>query len=59
MTKNKFKPSDFKYEPIKQKKQPFYLHSVQTYRTARTTAADVIAIVAIFAAIAIIWGVLA
>lgn len=59
MTKNKFKPSDFKYEPIKQKKEPLWMHSMETYRTARTSATDVIAIVAIFAVIAIIWGVLA
>lgn len=25
---NKFKHTDFKYEPIRQKKQPFWMHSV-------------------------------
>lgn len=48
------------YDPKPMNQEKIWVKtSIQGYRTARTTAADVIAIVAIFAVIAIIWGVLA
>lgn len=59
MKKNTFKPSDFKYEPVRQPKQPFYLHSIQTYRTSKTTIGEVLLLIAIFVGIALVWGVLA
>ena len=53
------KPSEIKYEPVRQGKQPLWMHSVQSYRTSRTTAGEVVCIVLIMVAIAVAWGVLA
>lgn len=58
MKKNTFKPSDIKYDPIRQDKQPLWMHSVQTYRTSRTTVGEVLILVAIFAAIVFTWSIL-
>lgn len=58
MKKNKFKKPVITYDPIIQKKQPLWMHSIQTHRTSRTTPSDVIALVLIFAAIAVIWSIL-
>lgn len=58
MKKNQFKPSDFKYDPRRQQKQPLWMHSVQSYRTSRTTIGEVLIIVAIFAALAFTWSIL-
>lgn len=59
MKKNTFKPSDFKYEPRRQQKQPLWMHSIQTYHTSKTTLMDAVVIVLIVVAIAIVWSVLA
>lgn len=57
-TKNTFKPSDFKYEPRIQQKQPLWMHSIQTCRTSRTTIGEVLLLIAIFAGIVLVWGIL-
>ncbi len=59
MKKNTFKPSDFKYEPVRQDKLPLWMHSIQTHRTSRTTIWEVLLLVAIFAGIVLVWGILA
>lgn len=58
MKKNTFKKPVITYDPIVQEKQPLWLHSVQTYRTDRTTLGEVLIIVAIFAALAFTWSIL-
>lgn len=59
MKKQKFHPNQFKYEPIRQPKQPLWVvTSVQCSRTSRTTIGEVLAIIGIFAAIAVTWSVL-
>jgi len=58
--KNKFKPSDFIYDPIEQPKRPLWMHTtVQQHRTSKTTFKEVVILVGIFAAIVIVWSILA
>lgn len=54
MKRNQFKPSDIKYEPV----QPLWMHSVQSYRTSKTTIGEIACIVLIVIAIAIVWAVM-
>lgn len=57
--KDRFKPGDFEYSPIEQPKRPLWMHSVQEYRTSKTTFKEVVILVGIFAAIVIVWLILA
>lgn len=57
--KDKFKASDFIYDPIEQPKRPLWMNSVQTYRTSKTTFKEVVILVGIVAAIVIVWSILA
>lgn len=58
-SKNTFKKPVITYDPIIQKKQPLWMHSVQLYRTSKTTICEVLLLIAIFVGIALVWGVLA
>lgn len=57
-TKNTFKPTDFKYEPVRQDKPPLWMNTVQSHRTSKTTISEVLLLIAIFAGIALAWGIL-
>lgn len=57
--KNKFKPSDFEYSPIEQPKRPLWMNSVQSHRTSKTTVKEVVILVGIVVAIAVVWSILA
>jgi len=57
-SKNTFKPSDFKYEPVRQDKLPLWMNTVQQHRTSKTTIGEVLLLVAIFAGIVLVWGIL-
>lgn len=56
--KNTLRPQDISYEPIKEEKQPLWMHSMQTYRTNRITALQAALYVIIIMAIIFIYGVL-
>ncbi len=58
MKKNTKKPV-ITYDPIVQEKQPIWMHSVQTYRTSRTTIWEVLLLIAIFVGIVLVWRILA
>ncbi len=58
MKKNTFKPSDFKYEPVRQDKLPLWMNTVQSYRTSKTTTGELVCISLIVIAIAVAWSVL-
>lgn len=58
-SKNTFKPSDFKYEPVRQDKLPLWMNTVQSSRTSKTTIGEVLLLIAIFVGIALVWGILA
>jgi hypothetical protein len=57
-SKNTFKKPVITYDPIVQEKQPIWMHSVQTYRTSRTTIWEVLLLVAIFAGVVLAWRIL-
>lgn len=58
-SKNTFKPSDFKYEPVRQDKLPLWMNTVQSSRTSKTTIGEVILLIAILVGIALVWRILA
>ena len=58
-SKNTFKPSDFKYEPVRQDKLPLWMNTVQSSRTSKTTIGEVLLLIAIVVGIALVWGILA
>jgi hypothetical protein len=58
-SKNTFKKPVITYDPIVQEKQPLWMNTVQSSRTSKTIIGEALLLVAIFAAIVLVWGVLA
>ena len=58
MKKNNFKPSSFKYEPVKQESKPYWMHDVEAHVNPRVGIANILTVLAIFALLYLAWRVL-